>query len=310
MNDYPTKHKKEIVDYAILNSNKAACEKYGLSIETIKRYRRYYNDDKLLHLEHIKDKYSVAELKAIASGTLPGKISSPKLIYTNNYIKIGFITDTHFGSKYFNEGWYDSALNEFERQNVDLILHTGDIVDGMDMSKHGHIYELTHLGFDEQLEYAKFQLSKTSKQIYVIDGNHDRWFVKAAGANPVKQLGNILENVTYLGSDWGTLPINDITVMLWHGEDGNSYAISYRVQKIIESLQGGEKPNLLLCGHTHKYTQLFDRNIHIISGGCLQRQTPHLRSKRIQVHPCFHIIELELDSGIKQIRTSLFPFYK
>ena len=79
----------------------------------------------------------------------------------------------------------------------------------------------------------------------------------------------------------------------------NSYALSYRVQKIIESLSGGEKPDIMICGHTHKYVKIFERNVHAISAGCLEAQTSWMRGKKIAAHVGFAVIDVWVnDSGI------------
>lgn len=91
----------------------------------------------------------------------------------------------------------------------------------------------------------------------------------------------------------------------------NSYASSYRVQKIIESLQGGTKPNILICGHTHKSLYLFERNIHAISAGCMQFQTPFMRGKKLSAHTGYWIIEFEERSGeVLSFTQTFYPLYK
>jgi hypothetical protein len=90
----------------------------------------------------------------------------------------------------------------------------------------------------------------------------------------------------------------------------NSYAHSYRLQKVIESLPGGEKPNVLLAGHVHKMGYFFIRNIHAISAGCLQEQTSWMRGKRLEAHPGFWIIEMDVNDGtIVRFTPTFYPYY-
>lgn len=263
-------------------------------------------------MNQLKNKYTVDELKAIVSGhqITKNNIVFPKLNFTGNYIKFGVIGDTHIGSSYTSDSFLIEALKEFKKENVDFICHVGDVTEGMS-NRPGHIYELSHLGYDAQKKHAINLLSTCDIPMYFIDGNHDRWYIKSNGALIVKDICDAIPNANYLGSDEGNIELNkNITIRLWHGDDGNSYATSYRIQKIVESLTGGEKPNMILFGHTHKEISLFERNIHCVSCGCLQKQTPFMRGKRIAAHVGFHIIELYIsETGIRRCKIEWVPFY-
>lgn len=127
----------------------------------------------------------------------------------------------------------------------------------------------------------------------------------------VKDIDKQLDNFHFLGHDEGDIMLNDnTTIRLWHGEDGNSYALSYRVQKILESLQGGDKPSIMFCGHTHKYVKLFERNVHAISAGCIEDQTKWMRGKRLAANPGFGIYEITFNkTGITKLSETFYPFY-
>ena len=59
-----------------------------------------------------------------------------------------------------------------------------------------------------------------------------------------------------------------------HPGGGSSYALSYRIQKIIESLDSDNKPDCLLVGHFHKaFTLPAYRGVAAVAAGCTQRQT-------------------------------------
>lgn len=92
----------------------------------------------------------------------------------------------------------------------------------------------------------------------------------------------------------------------------NSYAISYRMQKIIESFTGGEKPNVLITGHDHKSNMLpSQRNIHGISAGCLQNQTPWMRQKKLAAHKGFWILTMSIgDCEVKWLQGRWYPLYR
>ena len=137
------------------------------------------------------------------------------------------------------------------------------------------------------------------------------WYAAKAnmGALIVKDICESI-GAEYLGEHEAVININGVKIMLWHGEDGSSYALSYRIQKIIESLSGGEKPNILITGHDHKQGYFFTRNIHAVLGGCLQKQTPWMRRKKLAAHEGFWIIEARInDSEVKRFKPEWIPFY-
>ena len=161
-------------------------------------------------------------------------------------------------------------------------------------------------------KYAIEQLSKCKYPMYLIDGNHDRWFIKNSGAYIVQDICENLENCMFLGNDEGDLVVNNVIIKLWHGEDGNSYSLSYRIQKIIEAFVGGQKPQILLCGHVHKALYLpCERNIHAFGTGALSRQSKWMRSKRLANHAGFWIIEFTYnEKGVSDCSEKFYNFYE
>lgn len=310
---------KEIAAFHLANGKSETMKAYGYTEETLNRFLREAKKygvpeiDKSRLLSQIADNYSDSELKAIANGgrIVPGMAKVPVIDFEGERIRIGAITDTHIGSLQFSEQRLFQAFDEFRKEGVDFIVHAGDVTEGMS-SRPGHIYELSHLGYDKQKEYAAGVFSQWSDtDIYAIDGNHDRWFVKSSGALIVKDIAEAVDNFHFLGHDEGDISLKGkATLKLWHGEDGNSYALSYRLQKIAESLSGGEKPNVMICGHTHKYVKIWERNIWIVSAGSLQAQTQWMRGKRIAAHVGFCIMDIWVNNnGVAKFRETWYPFY-
>jgi predicted phosphodiesterase len=307
----------EIVEYYIVYGLEQTCHSYNIQEETVQRYLRHYknslgiNIDKNKILLKLAEKYNITELQSILKGSIIKPQKNTSIInFDGEEITFAHITDSHIGSKYFSDNYLLSFLEECEKQNVDFICHTGDVTEGMS-NRPGHIYSLNQLGFDNQKQKVVDLFSQSNIPVHVIDGNHDRWFIKSSGAIIVKDIANELKNWTYLGHDTGYININDIKIQLWHGEDGSSYAISYRIQKLIESISGGEKPHILLCGHTHKMGYFFIRNIHAISGGALSWQSDWMRSKRLEHHAGFWIIKAVIAEGqVKSLEPRWYPIYK
>jgi len=305
----------EVVNYSLENGDNATCEIYELKQESLARYKREYkkrfgNFERRKVIDKIASNYSDDELKAIAAGSMGGLGSKKHVVEREGkHVKFGVLTDTHIGSIYYRPELLRDALNTFEAEGCEFVTHSGDVTEGMS-NRPGHIYELDKLGYKQQRDYAIEQLSQWPGKMYLIDGNHDRYFVKSNGAYIVEDIADRLPDAVYLGQDEGDIVINDTIIKLWHGEDGSSYSTSYRLQKLIESLSGGTKPHVLLAGHTHKQGYFFDRNIHVVSGGSIELQSKWMRGKRLAAHVGYHIVDLELtEDGVTRFRVEWFPFF-
>ena len=300
----------------------ATAEKYGLKRETVRRYQRkragvdesatnetVVTDSPIM--AKIQARYSDKELLLIANGGIPEEHKhSPVHSFGGRAVKIGWMGDTHIGSVYTDYSYIEDAREQFAKADVDMVVVTGDVTEGMS-NRPDHMFQCSELGYDAQKEksieiFSDFNFCP----LYMIDGNHDRWYIKNSGAKIVQDICKEVRHAEFLGHDEGDIMIDGAVVKLWHGEDASSYAISYRLQKLIESLQGGEKPNLLFCGHVHKFGNFFIRNIHCRSTGSIQKQSKWMRGKRIEAHTCFGITTIHVnETGIGRISDEFFPFY-
>jgi predicted phosphodiesterase len=266
-------------------------------------------NDKLL--DGIGKQFNAQELRAISRGEGMGRVTPLKvnIDFHGEEVRFGFFTDPHMGSIYYHESFMESAIAKWKEEKVDFVVCGGDVTHGMDARKYNLLYELTHVGYASQQVYAVEQLKRIPFPIYLIDGNHDRWF-ESVGGCIVEDICRQVPGATYLGRDEGKIKIGKAEIMVWHGEDGSSYATSYRIQKLIESLTGGEKPNVLLCGHTHKQGYFFERNIHAVSGGALSIQSRWMRSKRLACHSGYHTVRMTVNNGgVGEFTVTWKPFY-
>jgi DNA polymerase II small subunit/DNA polymerase delta subunit B len=82
--------------------------------------------------------------------------------------------------------------------------------------------------------------------------------------------------------------------------------------KMIEAMQGGDKPNILAVGHYHKIEYISYRNVHAFQTGTFQAQTPWMRGKGIAAMMGGWIVEVDVDGdgSIRSIKQELIPYYK
>lgn len=230
-------------------------------------------------------------------------------------IKYGVISDTHIGSTYYDSNLLSEAIKTFKKEKVDFVIHGGDICEGhYEGKRHGSVFELTHIGGDNQINYAKSELEKITEftPLYFITGNHENnTFYKLCGFEIGKILEEKLPNSKFLGNAEGIidLPYKQ-SIMILHPDGGSSYALSYKPQKIVESLEGGKKPSILHISHFHKAEYLFYRNIHVIQDATLQSQTKFMKGNHISAHKGYFIISADIsEKGILRIKPEFYPEY-
>lgn len=235
--------------------------------------------------------------------------------YFGKHAVFGIISDTHIGHEMFDKPFAENVAKQFKARGIDTVYHCGDILEGMS-GRPGHIYELSEIGFEQQMDAASEVIGDIFGDFYVrgITGNHDQWYIKKnnGGVNPGVELEHRLENYVHLGDNEADIEIGPNTKMkLFHAGDGSAYATSYKMQKLVESFTGDEKPHIVVEGHYHKALYMFLRNVHCIEGATLCGQTSWMRGKKIPAHKGAWIIDVEMGKGgIGKFSPEFLPGYK
>lgn len=214
--------------------------------------------------------------------------------------KFGAIADTHIGSKYERLDVLNALYDIFEREGVKVVLHGGNYIDGeFRFNKHETI---TH-GFDEMIDYflKNYPRRKGIKTFFISGDDHEGWWTQDKGIDP----GKVIEerqkrygrdDLVYLGYQEANLELRSsrgsALLKILHGGKGTSYADSYRTQKMVEALQEGEKPHIMLVGHYHKSLYHTPRGVHSILLGCTQDQTRFMRKNEIKAYVGGWLIEI------------------
>lgn len=265
-------------------------------------------------IEQLKRNLTASELKTLVDSTCI-KANKPKPVNsiktetsTFKFIATG---DSHIGHGKFREDWWNTMIQRGIEEEVDFMYHTGDILEGMS-GRPGHVYELSQIGFESQFAKAKSLIENIPFEVRFITGNHDLWYAGKAdqGINVGTRLEESLDNVVFLGNDEADDIVNGIRIKLWHGCDGASYAYSYRTQKFVEMLSGGEKPHILLAGHAHKSIFYETRNVLVMETGTTCMQSNFMRGKKLSAHTGFWIVTVHTNNfGISRITPEWHPFY-
>ena len=230
----------------------------------------------------------------------------------SSIIKFGLIGDTHLNSKYTQI----SSLRDYYRICSNLgvkdVYHTGDIDDG-DSMRVGHQYELYNQGGDDHIKHiVKVYPQIKGIKTHFITGNHDASIYKRSGVDIGFRIEQERKDLEYLGPDVCDIKITDnCTLELRHPWDGTAYAVSYKPQKIVESLDPNNRPNILAIGHYHKQEYLMYHGVHIFQTGTFCAQTNYMRGKGISAAIGGWIISLVVDKeGYMRSMTPTFIPYE
>lgn len=202
----------------------------------------------------------------------------------------GVTGDNHLGSRYARLDVLNALFDLWVDRGVTDVYQCGNMIDG---EARFNKFDLLVHGMQGQIDYFidNWPQRKGITTHYVTGDDHEGWYVqregvnigqymdlcaKKAGREDLKYLGHMEHDVIFKGKE------NATTMRVIHAGGGTSYAISYKAQKIVESYQGGEKPNILLIGHYHKFDWSFPREVNAIQVGCTEDQTPFMRKLNLQ----------------------------
>lgn len=208
------------------------------------------------------------------------------------------ISDSHLCSIYEQLSFINFLYDEAQKRGIDTVYHCGDIVDGYYKNRPEQINALHSITFDQQSEYViKHYPKRDGITTYFITGNHDETHIRNGGADIGKAIARNRDDMIYLGIGSAKIHISqNCWIELLHPLDGSSYATSYAIQKYIDSLSGGEKPNMLFVGHHHKLLSLVNRNIFAYEVPSTCQQSMWEKRVRIQNTSGAWFVTVEIDA--------------
>lgn len=228
-------------------------------------------------------------------------------------LRFAIMGDTQIGSKYSQLTYLHNFYDLCEKEGIKDVYHTGDLTDGLKM-RVGHEYELYEVSADDMRDDVIMNYPhRDGITTHFITGNHDASIYKQVGYDIGQAIANARPDMKYLGRDCAIVNLTPkCTLELRHPWDGTAYALSYKIQKMIEAMESDSKPNILAVGHYHKAEYLFYRNVHALQTGCFQGQTPFTRGKGISVHMGGWLVTIRVDENgyIQGFAPEFIPYYK
>ena len=227
-------------------------------------------------------------------------------MWQGDTLRFGFISDSHLGSHFERLDVLDMLYDLYEKEGIEIVLHGGNMIEGEARFNKNEIHKY---GLGRQIDYAmqEFPYRESIRTWFVTGDDHEGWYNQREGVNTGELLQMYrekrglydLEHLGYVEADiemnHGEFE-NDLWCRVMHPGGGTAYAISYAPQKIIESLQPGEKPHILFLGHYHKMSYDVIRGVHVIQMGCTCDQSIYMRKKKIEAHVGGGIAEFKRSS--------------
>lgn len=261
--------------------------------------------------------HSGVELSKDIPQSLPTVIDVKKL--KGKTVRFGLTADNHLGSKYARMDVLNALFDIWAENGITEVYQLGNMIDG---EARFNKFDLVAYGIDGQANYfAEHWPKRKGITTYFITGDdHEGWYVqregidigrhlesvaKQHGRTDLVYLGHMEHDILYRGTK------RNVVMRLIHAGGGSAYATSYSVQKIVESYQGGEKPNVLLVGHYHKAEYGYPREVHVVQAGCTEDQSPFMRKQKIQAHVGGWIIEFTVspEGNVTRFKSEWFPFF-
>lgn len=195
-----------------------------------------------------------------------------KLYIPRSAIKYRFaiVSDTHLVDRACALSELHHFYKKCKSSGITEIIHAGDLLTGISVYR-GQINDLLCFGVDAHLKYAAENYPhEQGITTYCISGNHDCNYKVDSGTEILAHLAQQRPDIKYLSMYDATVVLNGVKVGLHHAGGAPAYAESYKLQKYIEKIGGGQKPQIYVLGHYHSALYMFYRNIHTFLPGCWQ----------------------------------------
>lgn len=240
--------------------------------------------------------------------SIPAQESVPMVMVKTekeNMIRLGVISDTHFGAKAaLKEEVADFVNMAYEKYGIRTFLHCGDMLAGNTVYR-GQAAELEAWGCDDQCDLLAKHLPEREGLRYIgILGNHDVDFIKSNGADPAKRIMHLRKDINVIGHIKAKLILkeNGLQIELAHIKSA-AHARSYSLEKhIYRTISKTNQPDIIFCGHRHINGYFEVQGIHSFLVPCFEDENIFTRYNDFR--PCVGglIVDIYLDDNKQIIR--------
>ena len=182
-------------------------------------------------------------LKKIVADLSAGKSVHKVPCGKQNELKLGFISDLHCGSLFFQPSMLLEYFAYCQKLKVDAIMCAGDILDGNKIYR-GQEFEQKEVGLDAQIECFQNIVKRAKLRIpcYFITGNHDSSISSQVGMDIGEKIQTAAKEVSgiwkCLGHDYATITLQtksnrECKIGLMHPDGGSAYSLCFDDQTEI-----------------------------------------------------------------------------
>ncbi|MGN1028913.1 MAG: hypothetical protein ACI4P7_02350, partial [Bacilli bacterium] len=205
-----------------------------------------------------------------------GKVIKPQMEELT-HIRQTWISDTHFCNEAQQLGLVNQIYKETRDRGITTVLHFGDVLDGDYHNRPEHQYALFRQGASRQLDYIVNYYPKVDGvDTYFITGTHDQTHAKNGGLFMGPAIEKLRPDLHFMGDDKGVFSPKESPKTLeemYHPGGGCASSLSYKMQKYIDKMEPGCKPNILGSGHFHQSHMMAYRNVIAFLIPCLTAKT-------------------------------------
>ena len=205
-----------------------------------------------------------------------GKVIKPQMEELT-HIRQTWISDTHFCNEAQQLGLVNQIYKETRDRGITTVLHFGDVLDGDYHNRPEHQYALFRQGASRQLDYIVNYYPKVDGvDTYFITGTHDQTHAKNGGLFMGPAIEKLRPDLHFMGDDKGVFSPKESPKTLeemYHPGGGCASSLSYKMQKYIDKMEPGYKPNILGSGHFHQSHMMAYRNVIAFLIPCLTAKT-------------------------------------
>lgn len=254
---------------------------------------QYYSTNQICNKLGITKERYFFELRRICEAGIPLTIQGDDVVRFNwpqrtrtpynmdmnkDHVRLALLGDTHMASKYTDLDSLNRAYDLIERKQVDAVIHSGDLVDGLVSSPHyDPRQELIEPTYKGQVEYTIDRYPKYSGKTFIISGNHDDYWTRLTGKEPIKDIADKRDDMVYLGPSRRVVLINGLKVNVLHGRFARGS--SENIYTYIDGIPTRYKPDIVHSGHYHNGKHTKYDGVDVFRSGSFMHQKPREKER-------------------------------
>ncbi len=214
--------------------------------------------------------------------------------FLNKKFKIGLISDPRMGSKKSQISLLHGIYKDiFEKEDVDLVIVTGALVNGKPTTR--TLTDCLITDPDELIKYVVKHFPKSKKfKTYIVSGRAELTWKNEKGVDIISAICRQRDDLRMAGDLERTFNVKGVKIKVSAPYDDNSpKSVSYGPQKQADKLKDNPMPDIFVIGGTHRRSYIPTYNgMYIMTTPSLHMQMKRQERKAVTPYIGCSIIEL------------------